>query len=250
MLALGAAIGFGASDFAGGLASRSGSVVPVSLLVSAVGALVIVAALPLTASPAPSAAALAWGFGAGLSTTLGVFALYLGFRYAAFSVAGPLSAVGAAGFSVLAGLLLGERPADLALAGIALALPAIVAVSASAASADDTPEREAAIPGGRPVAGVVLGLVAGACFALLYIGLDRAGPDSGLWPVAGASAGELVVALAAALVTRGFRWPAPGRGCSPRWPGRSGRPARSRSSSPARRACWPSPRCSPRSTPR
>ena len=213
VLALAAAIGFGASDFAGGLASRSGSVVSVSLLVSAVGALVVVAALPFAASSAPSAAALAWGFGAGLSTTLGVFALYLGFRYAAFSVAGPLSAVAAAGFSVLAGLLLGERPAGLALAGIALALPAIVAVSASAAEdaaasadpADDTSEREAAIPGGRPAAGVVLGLVAGACFALLYIGLDRAGSDSGLWPVAAASAGELVAALAAALLTRSFR---------------------------------------------
>jgi drug/metabolite transporter (DMT)-like permease len=205
VLALAAATGFGASDFAGGLASRGGSVIAVSLLVSAVGALVVVAALPFIASPGPSAAALAWGFGAGLSTTLGVFALYLGFRYAAFSVAGPLSAVGAAGFSVLAGLLLGERPADLALAGIALALPAIVAVSASAASADDTPEHEAAIPGGRPVAGVVLGLVAGACFALLYIGLDRAGSDSGLWPVVAASAGELAAALAAALLTRSFR---------------------------------------------
>jgi drug/metabolite transporter (DMT)-like permease len=215
VLALAAAIGYGASDFAGGLATRSGSVVPITLLVVVTGALIMAAALPFAASPAPSAAALAWGFGAGLSTTLGAFALYLGFRYAAFSVAGPLSAVAAAGFSVLAGLLLGERPADLALAGIALALPAIVAVSASAASAEDTvasaasagdtPEQEAAIPGGRPAAGVVLGLVAGACFALLYIGLDRAGSDSGLWPVAAASAGELAAALAAALLTRSFR---------------------------------------------
>jgi drug/metabolite transporter (DMT)-like permease len=52
---------------------------------------------------------------------------------------------------------------------------------------------------------VVLGLVAGACFALLFIGLDRAGSRSGLWPVAAAAAGELVVALAAAVAVRGFR---------------------------------------------
>jgi drug/metabolite transporter (DMT)-like permease len=114
---------------------------------------------------------------------------------------------------VLAGLLLGERPTDLALAGIALALPAIVAVSASAAndtvasaaSASDPPPQAAA--DGRPAAGVGLGLLAGACFALLFIGLDRAGSDSGLWPVAAATAGELAASLAAVLVTRSIRLP-------------------------------------------
>ena len=182
VLALASAIGYGGSDFAAGLAARSAGVIQITLLASAVSAVVVAAALPFAASHPPTAAALAWGFAAGLGGTLGAFALYLGFRHAAFSVAGPLSAVGAAGFSVLAGLLFGERPSALALAGIVLALPAIVGVSASAASAGDTPPREAAAAG-RPAAGVVLGLVAGACFALLFIGLDRAG--SGQRAVAG-----------------------------------------------------------------
>jgi drug/metabolite transporter (DMT)-like permease len=132
ILALASAIGYGGSDFAAGLASGDVSVIPVTLLATAVSAVIVAAALPFAASPGPSAAALAWGFGAGLGGTLGAFALYLGYRHAAFSVAGPLSAVGSAGFSVLAGLLYGERPTDLALAGIVLALPAIVAVSVSA----------------------------------------------------------------------------------------------------------------------
>jgi len=213
VLALASAIGYGGSDFAAGLASRNASVVQVTLLVSVVSALIVAAVLPFAASPGPSPAALAWGFGAGFGGTLGAFALYLGFRHAAFSVAGPLSAVGSAGFSVLAGLLFGERPTELALAGIVLALPAIVAVSASAAAAEsaasagDTPGQETGIPGGRPVAGVILGLIAGACFALLFIGLDRAGSRSGLWPVAAAAAGELVAALAAVAGTRSFRRP-------------------------------------------
>jgi drug/metabolite transporter (DMT)-like permease len=50
--------------------------------------------------------------------------------------------------------------------------------------------------------GVVLGLVAGACFALLFIGLARAGSGSGLWPVAATGAGELATALVAAAVAR------------------------------------------------
>ena len=175
-------------------------------------------------------------------------------------MAAPLSAVGTAGFSVLAGLLWGERPSTLALTGIALALPAIIGVSASAgqgeeeegvlASAGEGKKRAQAgvddvehgteDPGqesgdgrqesgdagqesgdgrqesgrsgrdghaGRPVAGVAAGLIAGACFALLLIGLDRAGSGSGLWPAAAAEVAELAVAVAAAAVTGNLRLP-------------------------------------------
>jgi drug/metabolite transporter (DMT)-like permease len=241
VLALASAIGYGGSDFAAGLASRSAGVIQVTLLASAVSVIVAAAALPFAAGHPPSAAALAWGAVAGLGGTTGALALYLGFRHAAFSVAGPISAVGAAGFSVLAGLLLGERPTALALTGIVLALPAIVAVSASAASAsfksDEQATDDPATPAtpatpaspasaasptspvspasaaspasapGRPAIGVAAGLVAGACFALLFIGLNRAGSGSGLWPVAATQVAELTVALAVAVATRNVRLP-------------------------------------------
>ena len=208
VLALASAIGYGASDFAAGLASRSAPVIQITLLASVVSGVFVAAALPFAASPGPSTAALAWGFVAGIGGTLGAFALYLGFRHAAFSVAGPLSAVASAGFSVLAGLLFGERPTPLALTGIVLALPAIVGVSVSAGG--EAAEEEDARPPetsatGRQAAGVVYGLVAGAFFALLFIGLDRAGSGSGLWPVAAAAAGELAAALVAAVAVRSFR---------------------------------------------
>ena len=205
VLALTAAIGYGGSDFAAGLASRSAPVIQITLLASVIGGVIVAAALPFAASPGPNAAGLAWGFVAGLGGTLGAFALYLGFRNAAFSVTAPLSAVASAGFSVLAGLLYGERPTTLALTGIVLALPAIVGVSASAAAEveAETPPPEAAA-GGRPAAGVVYGLVAGAFFALLFIGLDRAGSDSGMWPVAAAAVGEVAAALVAAVAVHSF----------------------------------------------
>jgi drug/metabolite transporter (DMT)-like permease len=216
VLALASAIGYGNSDFAAGLASRSASVIQVTLLASAASVVVVAVTLPFAAGHAPTAAALAWGAVAGLGGTVGAFALYLGFRHAAFSVAGPLSAVGAAGFSVLAGLLLGERPSALAMAGIILALPAIVGVSASAASADQGPDVADADAGStvaRPAAGVAAGLVAGACFALLFIGLNRAGSGSGLWPVAAAQVAEVAVACGVAAVTGNIRLPGrrPGR---------------------------------------
>ena len=262
ILALVSALGYGSSDFAAGLATRAASVIQVTLLACVAACALVLAALPFAASSGPSGAALAWGAAAGGSGTLGGIALYLGFRYAAFSVAAPLSAVGTAGFSVLAGLLWGERPSTLALTGIALALPAIIGVSAGAgegegvgsagagegegaalagagvgdgvgsAGADDVEHgtedtgqvsgdgRQVSGDGrqvsggsgihghaGRPAAGVVAGLVAGACFALLLIGLDRAGSGSGLWPAAVAEVAELAVAVAAAAVTRNLRLP-------------------------------------------
>ena len=245
VLALAAAIGYGGSDFAAGLATRAASVIQVTLLATLASFVVTAAALPFAAGHAPTAASLAWGAAAGLGSTLGAFALYLGFRYAPFSVAASLSSVGTAGFSVLAGLLLGERPSGLALTGIVLALPAIVGVSASAASgspspapvpgpaaamAEVHPRPQAAAPGpaasapglgatdsagrpaagmaaGRPAAGVAAGLVAGLCFALLLVGLNRAGSSSGLWPVASAQVAELVLAVAVAAATRNMRLP-------------------------------------------
>ena len=254
VLALAAAIGYGGSDFAAGLATRAASVIQVTLLATLASFVVTAAALPFAAGHAPTAASLAWGAAAGLGSTLGAFALYLGFRYAPFSVAASLSSVGTAGFSVLAGLLLGERPSGLALTGIVLALPAIVGVSASAASggpgsapvpgpaaamaevrpgpqAEVHPGPQAAAPGpaasapgrpaagvaagrpaarvaaGRPAAGVAAGLVAGLCFALLLVGLNRAGSGSGLWPVAAAQVAELVLAVATAAATRNMRLP-------------------------------------------
>jgi drug/metabolite transporter (DMT)-like permease len=204
ILALASAIGYGGSDFAAGLASRTASVIQVTLLACVTATVVVLVALPLAAAHRPSGASLAWGAAAGASGTLGGIALYLGFRYAAFSVAAPISAVGTAGFSVLAGLLWGERPSTVALIGIGLALPAIVSVSASAAGAE---QEEGHGHGGRPAAGVVAGLIAGACFALLLIGLNRAGSGGGLWPVATAEVAELAVAVAAAALTRNLRLP-------------------------------------------
>ena len=206
VLALASAVGYGGSDFAAGLASRSAGVIQVTLLASAVSAMAVTAALPFAASHPPGEAALAWGAVAGLGGTTGAFALYLGFRHAAFSVAGPISAVGTAGFSVLAGLLLGERPTALALTGIVLALPAIVGTAASAGSGGSA-SAAAGTTAGRPFAGVAAGLVAGAGFALLFIGLDQAGSGSGLWPVAATTVTELAAALAVAAVTRNLRLP-------------------------------------------
>jgi drug/metabolite transporter (DMT)-like permease len=143
LLALAAAAGFGGSDYAAGLAARRASVVRVTVLAEVTSAALLMCVVPFISSQAPSLTSVLWGIAAGASGVAGAMALYLGFRHAAFSVASSISAVGSAAFSVLAGVALGEQPGALALAGIALALPAIVAVSAPASQ----PAPDEASPG-------------------------------------------------------------------------------------------------------
>jgi drug/metabolite transporter (DMT)-like permease len=132
LLALAAAAGYGGSDYVAGLAARRASVVRVTMLAEATSATLLLCVVPFISSQVPSLTSVLWGIAAGVSGAAGAMALYLGFRHADFSVASSVSAVGTAAFSVLAGVVLGEKPAALSLAGIALALPAIVAVSVPA----------------------------------------------------------------------------------------------------------------------
>jgi drug/metabolite transporter (DMT)-like permease len=237
LLALISAAGYGSSDFAAGLASRRASVIRVTLTSEAVSVAVVGLVLALTGADLPRLHAVAWGGLAGLGGMAGAIALYVGFRNAAFSVAGPLSAVGAAGFSVLAGLLLGERPKGIALTGIVLALPAIVAVSVSAQpspgrESQDGQEGQLGEQGEegpsaprRARLGVLYGLVAGACFALLFIGLNEAGSGSGLWPVFCGQSAALVTVACVAAVTGDLRLPEARGGWLAALTGMTGAPA-------------------------
>jgi drug/metabolite transporter (DMT)-like permease len=204
VLALASAVSFGGSDYTAGLATRVTSVIRVVLTEQLGSILLALLIVPWLSPLRLSAAAAGWGAMAGVAGTAGAMVLYLGFRYAAFSVASTLSAVGSAGLSVVAGLLFGERPGGLAVAGIVLALPAIAAVSAGGA-----PEAGAGESGPRRhLAGVGYGLIAGVCFALYFIGLNRAGSGSGLWPVLVGQAASLLVVLGAGAVRRELKMPA------------------------------------------
>jgi drug/metabolite transporter (DMT)-like permease len=206
VLALASAVGYGASDYSAGLAARETSVIRITILAEGTSVVMLALVLPWVGLSAPSSPSLAWGAAGGIGGAVGALALYVGFRQAPFSVAGPLSAVAAAGFSVLAGLLFGERPSGLALTGIALALPAIVGVSLGPAGADHRP---AAAP--RHALGVIWGLVAGGGFAVLFIGLNRSGSGGGLWPVAAAQGAALVVVSCIGAATRDLHLPAAAR---------------------------------------
>ncbi|MEO7016528.1 MAG: DMT family transporter, partial [Leifsonia sp.] len=159
-----------------------------------VSLVVVTVSLPWT-SPAPaSAGPLVWGALSGLGTAIGSLALYRGFARGEMSVVGPISAVGAALLPAVVGVFLGERLRLLAICAVIVALPAIGLISKGSSTT-----------GASIRAGAIDGCVAGVGFGMLFIGLNRAGSQSGLWPVA---AGELAATLLiglAIVVTRPTR---------------------------------------------
>ena len=193
LLALAAAVLYGSSDFGGGLASRRLGSLRVSVVGSGAAAVLAWATLILAGGPGPSLRAVAWGLAAGLAGGAGTLVLYRGLARGQMSVVGPLSAVGAAVVPVAAGVALGERPSLLSVAGVLVALPAIVLVAASGSVRGKL---------GAAPQGLLDGLAAGLAFGILFIGLAQAGRNAGLWPVASEVTGTLLITLAIAVKTR------------------------------------------------
>jgi drug/metabolite transporter (DMT)-like permease len=194
MLGLAAALLYGSSDFAGGVASRRFGSLQVTVIGLVVASVLAWAALIASNGPGPSIHAVAWGLASGLAGGVGTLVLYRGLARGQMSAVGPVSAVGAAVVPVAAGVALGERPGMLAVAGVVVSLPAIVLVAASG------PVRGSVR--GMLSAGLLDGLAAGLAFGILFIGLAQAGHDAGLWPVASEQTGALLATLAAAVKSR------------------------------------------------
>lgn len=173
LLALSAALAYGAADFVGGVGSRRHSSWPVVLVGQAAGALVmLVAGLTLPGSPAM--ADFAWALLAGAGSATGSIFLFRGLARGRMGLVAPISAVGAAVLPVLVGVALGDRPSWLVWVGVLAALPGIWLVSR-----ETTPERGAGTRGA-----LVDGAVAGVGFGVLFIALGQISADAGVLPLA------------------------------------------------------------------
>jgi drug/metabolite transporter (DMT)-like permease len=187
LLALGAAIAYGLSDFVGGVASRRTSAWPIAFtacLGAALGTLVLALVVPGD----PSGTDIAWGLLGGVGSGAGTAFLYRGFARGRMGVVAPVSAVGAALLPAVLGVATGERPAAIAWVGILVALPGIWLVSREPTPVD-------AVTG--TAEGLVDGVLAGLGFGLLFAALGQVPEESGFWPVMGTQ----VVSLLAVAVS-------------------------------------------------
>ncbi|MGA9870822.1 MAG: DMT family transporter [Rhodococcus sp. (in: high G+C Gram-positive bacteria)] len=205
MLALVAAVGYGVSDFVGGVASRRVAALRV-VIVSYPFSLIIVLLVAPFVGGSVSLTPILWGFGSGVAGGVAVWWFYLALASGPMAVVSPLTAVLVAGIPVVAGFALGERPGILAFVGIALALLAVVLVSRE--SPDETTGE---VAGGREmkftrtVAWLTVG--SGVTFAVAFICLHQIGDGSGLWPLAASRASATAVVWCVALASGQFSPP-------------------------------------------
>lgn len=187
-LALAAALGYGVSDFVGGVLSKRRSLWMVATA-SQVTAAAATASVALAVPGHPRALDFAWGAAAGIAGGVGVSALYRGLSRGRMGVVAPISGTGSALVPVIVGLATGDRPPALAWIGMAIALPAIVLIpqtrNEAATVPDGNGERPPVRPPGRPAwHGAGYGAIAGVGFGALFATIKQIGGHAGFWPLA------------------------------------------------------------------
>jgi drug/metabolite transporter (DMT)-like permease len=197
VFALSAAVAYGVGDFLGGVASRRVPPTAVVLWSHVVGLALLLVLAPFAGGDL-TAPALAFGAAAGLLGGVGIALFYRALAVGSMSVVAPVAALLSAAVPVLAGLGGGERPSGAALAGIALALGAIVLVSRETPDVARHPRRSQAL---------ALAVAAGVGFGLFFVAIDHAGDGVGLWSLVGARLASVTMfaGLGAARVTSAAR---------------------------------------------
>lgn len=178
-LGLMAALAYGASDFSAGIGGRSIGVGRVALVVQIVAFVFALISLYVFPDSKLTATTLIWGIIIGIGAASGPLMLYRGLAIGQMSVVSPLSAIVSAVAPAFFGVALGERFSISADVGLIMAVPAIGFVSWQRPSKHDetigfyTKQRR----------GLLEGVLSGAGFALLFVGLDQADSSAGAWPL-------------------------------------------------------------------
>jgi len=186
LLALTTSFSWGSSNFVAGLESRRRSVWTVTAVSQIASVLSAVVVLVFAGQESLSIEHAVWAVVAGVVGATGVLAFYRALALGAMSVVSPIIAAQVV-IPVSVGLLLGERPAGVAYAGMALAVCGVTLVSRG---------------GGRgaahvPRAAILLAILTAILFGIMAVGLDMTGSGSPFQSV-------LVVRVASACVILGY----------------------------------------------
>ena len=194
VLALLSAAFYGTADFLGGVAARRAPALAATVAAQGCGLVVVLLAMPLFASGAPSTSGVLWGVAAGLAGGVGVALLYYGFAVGRVSVVAPVTGVCSISIPVVIALILGERPGSLALAGILIAIASVALISRQEDSAGTSPQRDRSI---------AIAIASGLAIGAFFVCLARAGGvAAGLWPLVIARAASTVLLAGVATLAK------------------------------------------------
>jgi drug/metabolite transporter (DMT)-like permease len=143
-----AAVAWGAADFGGGLTTRRATLFGVVIVSQVVGMLVAAAAAIVRGEPPPSGTDIGWAALSGALAGVGILGLYGGLAIGRMGIVAPVTGVLAAIVPVTAGIALQGLPGAYVIAGIGLAILAVLLVSRVASPVGGRSGIELAVMGG------------------------------------------------------------------------------------------------------
>ncbi len=179
LLALLAAVFYGAGDFFGGITTRRATMIGAVLVTQGSGLVFLLMVTPLLPDAQLTRNDVLFGALAGVTGSMGVALLYLALAIGPMSVVAPVTAVCAAIVPLLIGLALGERPHTLAGLGVLLALGSVGLLSQSDTPAEGETHSRAGL--GR---GVRVALASGVAIGGFFVALAQTSAAAVMWPLA------------------------------------------------------------------
>ncbi len=189
LLALLSSLMWGASDFGGGLLSRRLPAYAVVAASQAVGLITVGVVAVVTGAYDDPTGWLPWAVGAGLAGATGLLCFYTALGSGTMGVVSSIAALGAI-VPVLVGVVLGDRPSTLGIAGIALAV-----AGAFGASGPELRSGSSARP-------VLLAAVAGVAFGAALTFIERGSRYSAVMTLTGMRLTSVVLFVLAAIGLR------------------------------------------------
>lgn len=190
---LAAAIGWGAGDFSGGLASRRGDLYLV-ILISQLLSLFLLALLAVLSGEAiPDGGDLLIGGLAGVVGAIGLIALYRALAGSVMGLVAPVTAVVAAGLPVIVAAFTEGLPLPRHMLGFAAALTGVWFISRGGDSAKGMVVRPRDL---------LLPLFAGATFGTFFILIDQVSDRAIYWPLVAARVASLTFISATIIANR------------------------------------------------
>lgn len=191
---LGAAIAWGAGDFAGGLAARRSNALAAVFHAEWLGLAAVLAVTLLADEPLPGLRANLMALAAGAIGSLALVILYKAMAEGQMSVAAPVSALLAASLPVMVESFLRGLPGLPTQIGFALALAAVWLIAAG--------EEGQLLRQLRNWRELRLPLFSGIGFGLYFVLINQAGQEGTLWPLVISRTGGVLILLAYVGLTR------------------------------------------------
>ena len=196
LFGLGAALGWGAGDFTGGLASRKTGAYRTVFYSEVIGIALLLVIVQFSGEPLPNQKVWLVAMLAGALGTVGLMLLYHSMTLGLMSIATPVSALLAASLPVLVGIFKEGLPQILTIFGFGFALFAVWMISQGVDGVTNTLRV-------AHLSDLKLPLLAGIGFGLYFVLIHEAtSAGAVIWPMAASRFGGMILIVTYILITR------------------------------------------------